>query len=135
VVIPAVSGGADRPKVGERTAMNALSPAAGSTGLEATVDPWELDPIILVLSGPVDARTTEQVRRSVYACLAESGADVVIDLDEVTSVDLTALRMLAMATRQAHRQGRRLVLRKCRPTVLRMLHLSRISRCVEVERP
>jgi anti-anti-sigma factor len=92
------------------------------------------DRSVLSLSGAVDARTTEFVRRQVYAELQDAEGDLVVDLSEVTSIDLTALRMLAMATRQAHRRGQRLILRGCGPTVLRLLHLSRIARCVEVER-
>lgn len=92
------------------------------------------DPRLLRLSGAVDARTTDVVRRQVYSCLQEADDDVVVDLSDVTSIDLTALRMFAMATRQANRRGQRLILRGCGASVLRLLHLSRISRCVEVER-
>ena len=60
--------------------------------------------------------------------------DVVVDLTDVDSVDLTALKVLAVATRQASRLGRHLILRGCGPAVRRLLHLSRLIRVVEVER-
>ncbi len=47
---------------------------------------------------------------------------------------MTALKVLAVATRQAVREGHHLTLRGCCPAVRRMLHLSRLSRFVEVER-
>lgn len=87
----------------------------------------------LVLSGAVDVRSTMEVRTAVYEALALHG-DVVVDLSGVEVVDLTALKVLAMATRQAARDGHHLTLRGCRPAVRRMLHVSRMIRMVEVER-
>ena len=47
------------------------------------------------------------------------------------SVDVTALKVLAVATRQASRLGHHLILRGCGPAVRRLLHLSRLMRVVE----
>ncbi|CAA9396274.1 STAS domain-containing protein [uncultured Nocardioides sp.] len=92
----------------------------------------------LVLGGEFDVRSTWEVRAALYEHLhehlEEHGEDVVIDMSKVTTVDVTALRVLAVATRQAVRQGHRLTLRGCGPHVRRMLHLSRLIRVVEVER-
>ena len=92
----------------------------------------------LVLSGEFDVRSTWEVRAALYDHLQEHlqvlDEDVVIDMTDVTTVDLTALRVLAVATRQAVRQGHHLTLRGCGPHVRRMLHLSRLIRVVEVER-
>ena len=52
----------------------------------------------------------------------------------MTAVDVTALKVLAVATREAGRSGHHLTLRGCGPAVRRMLHLSRLIRVVEVER-
>jgi anti-anti-sigma factor len=60
--------------------------------------------------------------------------DVVVDLTGVDSVDVTALKVLAFATRRAGLVGRHLTLRGCGPAVRRLLHLSRLIRVVEVER-
>ncbi len=88
----------------------------------------------LVLSGDFDVRSTMEVRTALYEHLDHTGEDVVVDLSGVRTVDLTALKVLAVATRYAGGAGRHLVLRGCRPAVLRMLHLSRLIRVVELER-
>jgi anti-anti-sigma factor len=89
----------------------------------------------LVLSGDFDVRSTWEVRNALYDHLGgHLGQDVVVDMAGVAAVDLTALKVLAVATRQASRDGHHLTLRGCGPSVRRMLHLSRMMRLVEVER-
>jgi anti-anti-sigma factor len=88
----------------------------------------------LVLSGDFDVRSTWEVRNAIYDHLRGHDEDVVVDLSDVTAVDVTALKVLAVATRQALREGHHLTLRGCNPAVRRMLHLSRLIRVVEVER-
>jgi anti-anti-sigma factor len=88
----------------------------------------------LVLSGSFDARSTWQVRNAIYEHLEIHDRDVVIDLTDVEFVDVTALRVLAVATRQASRSGHHLTLRGCNGAVRRLLHMSRLIRVVEVER-
>lgn len=85
------------------------------------------------LSGDLDVRSTHRVRDAVRAALAEH-RDVVVDLTEVGTVDLTALRVLAFASTQAVRSGHRITLRGCGPAVRRMLHLTHLIRVVEIER-
>lgn len=87
----------------------------------------------LHLVGHFDVRSTGAVRDAIYEEFA-TGNDVVVDLSEVESVDVTALRVLAVATRHATRRGNHVRLRGCRPAVRRMLHISRLIRAVEVER-
>ena len=87
----------------------------------------------LVLRGDFDVRSTGEVRRALYELLSQEN-DVVVDLSGVTTVDLTALRVLAAATRQAGRDGHRLRLSGCGPAVTRLLLMSRLIRVVEVER-
>ena len=91
---------------------------------------------VLVLSGAFDVRSTGPVRDALYAHLEAHGeGEVVIDLSAVDVVDLTALRVLALATRLAHEhRGQQVVLRGCGPAVRRMLHKSRLIRVLEVER-
>jgi len=88
----------------------------------------------LVLAGDFDVRSTWEVRTALYEHLGSHDLDVVVDLTEVTSIDLTALKVLAVATRHAERAGRHLTLRGCGPAVRRLLHLSHLIRLVEVER-
>ena len=89
----------------------------------------------IVLSGDFDVRSTMEVRTAIHEHLAvHDEEDVVIDLSEVDSIDVTALKVLAFATHQAARDGHHLVLRGPSPAVRRMLHLSRLIRVCEVER-
>ncbi len=92
------------------------------------------DGMTIVLTGDFDARSTERVRTAIYDVLEGRDADVVVDLTEVDSVDLTALRVLAVATRQAVHDGHHLTLRGCNGAVRRLLHVSHLMRLVEVER-
>lgn len=88
----------------------------------------------LVLSGSFDARSTWHVRAAIYDHLSRLDQDVVIDLSDVEFVDVTALKVLAVATRQASRNGQHLTLRGCNGAVRRLLHMTRLIRVVEVER-
>jgi anti-anti-sigma factor len=88
----------------------------------------------LVLHGNFDVRTTFQVRTALYAHLDSVGGDATVDLSQVDNVDVTALKVLAYATRQANRDGNRLTLRGAGPAVLRLLHKSRLIRVVQVDR-
>jgi anti-anti-sigma factor len=92
------------------------------------------DGATLVLAGSFDVRSTMEVRGALYDLLATHDGDVVVDLSGVENIDLTALKVLGMATRQAARDGQHLTLRGCRPAVRRLLHMSRLIRVVEVER-
>jgi anti-anti-sigma factor len=88
----------------------------------------------LVLSGDFDARSTWEVRNALHDRLFGAEQDVVVDLTEVTNIDVTATRVLAYASREAARHGHHVTLRGCGPAVRRMLHLSRLMRFVDVER-
>lgn len=92
------------------------------------------DGAVLVLHGDFDVRSTWEVRNAIYERLAGHEVDIVVDMAEVATIDLTALRVLAVATRQALLGGHHLTLRNCRPAVRRMMHLSRLAHAVEVER-
>jgi anti-anti-sigma factor len=93
------------------------------------------DGATLVLSGDFDVRSTFQVRTAIYDHLATQGeGNVYIDLTDVRLIDLTALKVLGVATREAGRSGQHLTLRGCGPAVRRLLHLSHLIRVVELER-
>ncbi len=88
---------------------------------------------VLLLAGDFDVRSTWEVRNAVYEALAHHD-HVVVDLTAVTSVDVTALKVLAAASRQAVREGHHLTLRGCNGAVRRLLHMTHLIRLVEVER-
>ena len=89
---------------------------------------------VLHLSGDFDVRSTPEVRTAIYDLLDGHDEDVVVDLTGVDTIDVTALKVLAVATRNASLSGHHLTLRGCSPSVRRMLHLSRLIRVCEVER-
>jgi len=94
----------------------------------------QVDGPTLVLEGAFDVRSTAEVRWLVYALLAGPDEHVVVDLSAVSAVDVTALRLLAVATRHAWLTGKHLTVRNPGPTVRRMLHLSHLAHAIEVER-
>ncbi|MDR7251180.1 anti-anti-sigma factor [Nocardioides sp. BE266] len=88
----------------------------------------------LVLQGAFDVRSTSEVRNAIYEHLEGLDDDVVIDMTDVTTIDLTALRLLAVATRHAWLTGHHLTVRNPGPAVRRMAHLARLAHAIEVER-
>ena len=88
---------------------------------------------VLLLAGAFDVRSTWEVRTAVYDALAVHD-HVVVDLTEVVSVDVTALRVLAAASRQAARDDQHVTLRGCNGAVRRLLHMTHLIRLVAVER-
>ena len=88
---------------------------------------------VLVLDGAFDVRSTAEVRFALYEQLA-GHEHVVVDLSDVSAIDVTALRLLAVATRYAWLTGAHLTVRNPGATVRRMIHLSHLAHAIEVER-
>ena len=89
---------------------------------------------VLVLHGAFDVRSTREVRAAIYERLDLLDDDVVLDMSDVSTIDLTALRLLAVATRHAWLTGHHLTVRNPGPAVRRMAHLARLAHALEVER-
>ncbi|SRR6478752_8851471 len=87
----------------------------------------------LELSGSLDVRCTAELRVLVYSLLALTPGDVHVDISRVESVDMTALKLLAVANRVAEREGHRVVLRGGSHGVRRLLHLSHLRSMLPVE--
>ncbi len=88
----------------------------------------------LFLAGRFDVRSTSMVREALYEHIDEHRGNIVVDLSKVESIDATALKVLAVATRNIERDGRQLVLRGCSPTLRRVIAFTRLRRLVQVER-
>ena len=93
---------------------------------------WDGD--TLVLHGAFDVRSTWEARAAIYERLDGPDAEVVVDMTGVTTIDITALRLLAVATRYAWLHGHHLTIRNPGPAVRRMTHLTRLAHAIEVER-
>ncbi len=87
----------------------------------------------LELSGSLDVRRTAELRDQVYALLATGAGDVIVDISQVVSIDMTTLKLFAVANRVAERDGRRVVLRGATPGVRRLLHLSHLRSRIPLE--
>lgn len=88
----------------------------------------------LVLHGDFDVRCTWEVRDAIYERIDVLDDDVVLDMTDVGTIDATALRLIAVATRHAWLTGHHLTVRNPGPAVRRMVHLTRLAHAIEVER-
>lgn len=88
---------------------------------------------VLVLHGDFDVRSTWEVRNAIYERLDGLDVDVIVDMTGVLTIDATAMRLLAVATRHAWLSGHRLTVRNPCPAVRRMAHLTRLAHAIEVE--
>lgn len=88
----------------------------------------------LVVTGQLDVRCIAELRDRLYDHLETHEEDpVVVDLAGVESVDLAALRMLAVASRMANNAGHRLSVCGVPPRVRRLLLLTHLRGLILIE--
>lgn len=88
---------------------------------------------VVCVSGRLDAWSAPVVREQIRGVVERGQGDVVVDLGLVEWVDATGLAVLVAAHRRLRPQGRRLVLRGCRPGVRRALAVTRLNRVLMLE--
>ena len=93
-----------------------------------------IDDAVMTVTGQVDGRSTLEMRELLYGVIRSCDTDVVLDLTDVESIDVTALRMIAVASREMGEGNRCLLLRGCSPLVRRLLHLSHLRGLVRFDR-
>jgi anti-anti-sigma factor len=89
----------------------------------------------IALSGRLDGRCSAQVREVLHDHIdRHPDEDVILDVTEVESIDVTAMRTLAVAALRVERAGRKVVLRGCSPALRRVLAFGGWRRWFRLER-
>ncbi len=90
---------------------------------------------LLALHGRLDVVAAADTRLALADQLDAGGSgDLVVDLGQVRSADLTGVGVLVGAHRRAGRVGRRLVLQDAPADVSRLLHVTRLDRVLHQRR-
>jgi anti-anti-sigma factor len=85
------------------------------------------DPGWLIASGELDMVTAPHL-----AAALEDGEYVGVDLDAVTFMDVSGLRVLLTAARRAEASGRRLAVARPCPMIRRLLELTAIDQSLDI---
>ena len=89
----------------------------------------------LVLSGELDMATTPILDRWLSRATSNGNAEVIVDLDKVSFIDVTGLRALMRAADQARRSGQRFALVKAPEVVRRVIQLTNTTHLLHSETP
>jgi anti-anti-sigma factor len=105
---------------GSRTTLTVVTPPPPAAARQP-------EPLVLRLTGEIDLFNISEVQAELFEALQEGPAStLVIDLSAVTFIDLTALRVLATASRRFDE----VVMLNPSPLVARVLDLGRLSHLV-----
>lgn len=81
----------------------------------------------VALRGELDISTAQRLEDDLRRLEAERPACLVLDLQELTFMDSTGLRLLIMADSRAREEGRRLAIVKGNDMVQRVMRLTRLD--------
>ena len=91
-------------------------------------------PTVLRVAGRLDGTSVSEIRERLHTAIAVESGDLILDVSDVEWLDVTGLAVLVDAHRRLRKQGRRLILRGCRPRMRRALAVTRLSRIMIIER-
>jgi anti-anti-sigma factor len=95
-----------------------------TTGFTYTVD-RDVQAVTVRLAGEIDLAAAPRVESAIEEAVAgEEGVDILIDLDAVTFLDSTGLRVLVAAHARCAGEGRRLTLVNPSTAVSRILEIT-----------
>jgi anti-sigma B factor antagonist len=99
--------------------------------LETEVRQSEICPILAV-RGEIDVYTAPAFKQAVVSLVTNGARHLIIDMNDVTYMDSSGFGTLLGATKRLRPEGGALHLVGARPTVERMLHLTRLDTVIEM---
>lgn len=91
--------------------------------------------VVLHLQGELDVATVQHVRHALAHPVARDASVIVFDLAELTFLDSSGIHLFLNTWHGTCADGRSLVLRSPRPTVLRALRLTGVDQLLQVGGP
>jgi anti-sigma B factor antagonist len=82
---------------------------------------------VLAVSGEIDIATAPSLREKLHNLLAEGRSSLIIDLDEVTFLDSTALGVLVGVLKRARTEGGELRIVSNQPRVRKVFEITRLD--------
>jgi len=82
---------------------------------------------VLAVSGEIDIATAPSLREKLHSLLAEGHLQLIIDLDEVTFLDSTALGVLVGVLKRARTEGGELRVVCNQPRVRKVFEITRLD--------
>jgi anti-sigma B factor antagonist len=82
---------------------------------------------VCVLKGELDLATVDRFRRAAIDTMNENGPALTLDVSGVTFMDCSSLSMIIALHREARVRGGHVTLAGTSPSVLRLLHLSKLD--------
>ena len=99
--------------------------------LETTVRQCDVGPVLAV-SGEIDVYTAPMFKQAVVGLVTEGIKHLIIDMNGVTYMDSSGFGALLGATKRLRPEGGALHLVGAKPTVERMLHLTRLDTVIDM---